>query len=133
MSLADYKVPKADIAGLTVRGLTFPDIVSLAKSHGDDLAAVLGRLDNKAVNMEKEAVKALLSDTLPRMPGLGAAIIATACDEPEQFQTALKLPLGIQIEAIAKIGELTFAVEGGAKQVFQTVMRVLGGTTALMT
>jgi hypothetical protein len=132
MSLADYAFAKQSIAGLTVRGLTFPDIVFLAKNHSADLWAVLNqiKIDGSASN---EQIKELAFDLLPKLPVLAAAIIACGCDESDKTDFAMRLPAGVQIEALAAIGVMTFAVEGGAQKVFQTVMKAMGGAKALMT
>jgi hypothetical protein len=129
MSLSNYKFAEASVTGgLTVRGLSFFDIAPLVGQFGPELTAVYENVSGNDVNLN-----ALIGDLVGKAPPLVGAIIASGCGEPEQTETAMRLPIAIQIEALQKIGELTFATEGGAKKVFTMVIGMLNGTSALVT
>lgn len=130
MSLANYVSPTTKITGgLTVRGLSFVDVSALAKDHYKTLALMFDGIDaNVDINIKK-----IVGNFGPTAPPLLAAVIAYGCGEPDMIEVAATIPLGIQIEAVTKIVEMTFAVEGGAKQVFQMVMAAMDSARAVMT
>lgn len=130
MSLSEYQFPTKKVTGgLTVRGLTFIDISALTHEHYDLLSKVF---DGIKVDDDID-IKKIVGKFAPAMPPLAASIIACGCDEPARIDLASKLPFGTQIEALQKIGELTFATEGGVKAVFQMVMAAMQQTTDAVT
>lgn len=129
MSLKNYQFAEAAVTGgLTVRGLSFVDISSLVRDH----YALLAKVFDGVKTDEDFDVKKIVGKFAPAMPPLVAAIIAHGCGEPKSIDVAARLPFGVQIEAVQKIGELTFAIEGGAKKVFQMVMAAMQNSGAVM-
>lgn len=134
MALSRYLIAteKVEIPGnedLVVRGLGVPEAVFLARSFFSEMQSLLeqaiaGKLDGSSA----ESVIASLGENAPRLMG---AIIACAADEPDQVGTAMRLPLSVQIDALEKIGRLTFVGEGGAEKFMETVIKMLSGAADL--
>lgn len=132
MSLAAYQFAQTEIAGgLTVRGLSYVDITKLANEHFVMLSKIF-----EGIEVGKEEsfdVRKIVGKFGPATAPLVASIIAFGCGEPDNTAIASKLPFGVQVEAVTKIGEHTFAIEGGAKRVFQLVMMAMQHAGAVMT
>jgi len=128
MGLKDIKLPTAEVlvpgsGSFTVRGLSFVDMQSLYVKYASEMAAFFTVLaqgaNSRAVEIENAA--ALAADVITKAPALAADIIAVATGEDDAFELALSLPVSVQIEALTKIGPLTFGSEGGTKKFLQTV------------
>ena len=55
-----------------------------------------------------------------------AEVIAIASGEDDVFEIVLGLPFPIQVDALTKIGKLTFASEDTAKKFLQTARSAIG-------
>jgi len=132
MSLAEYQFAQSEITGgLTVRGLSYVDITKLARHHFVLLGEIFDSIEvgkEDSVNVQS-VVEKFGDSTVP----LIAEIIALGCGEPDKIDVAAKLPFGVQVEAVSKIGEHTFAIEGGAKRVFQLVTMAVQHAGAVVT
>lgn len=119
MSLASYTPPSTTVelprgGSLTVRGLAAEDISTLLRRHGQELETLYA----KAVSGEipEKAVAAMMMQTvLQSFPYLAADIIALAADEPENYETAAKLPLPTQMTLLTAIFNNTFETEDDVK------------------
>lgn len=132
MSLADFQPETLTVKykgnELTVRGLSMIDISSILKVHMHDLETLFDMYEQESqgltfgnVALAKYATR-LISDA----PGLVAHIIALACDEPAMVNKAERLPMIVQIEAIKKIGTLTFEEVGGVKKLIEEMGNLVG-------
>lgn len=132
MSLADFQPETLTVKykgnELTVRGLSIIDISSILKVHMHDLETLFDMYEQESqgltfgnVALAKYATR-LISDA----PGLVAHIIALACDEPAMVNKAERLPMIVQIEAIKKIGTLTFEEVGGVKKLIEEMGNLVG-------
>lgn len=66
-------------------------------------------------------------------PVLLGSIIACGCRQPDKAvaETITRLPFPVQLDALEKIGRLTFAAEGGAKKFLETVVTMMAGITEM--
>ena len=121
------KVPGND--DLVVRGLGIDSVMFLVRHHRETLEDLFTQAQNgeiAAENAEKFAVELISASGV-----LCGMIIACGAGEPDAWQTAMQLPISIQVEAIVQIGILTFAAEGGVEKFMQTVVGVMSGVAAL--
>jgi hypothetical protein len=122
------KVPGND--DLVVRGLGLDSIVYLLRHNQSALEEVFAAAQNGSLNASSvEGLAATLAD---RAGPLAYMLIACGCGEPEEWRNAGGLPLSVQIEAIEKIVNLTFASEGGVEKFLETVTRMLSGAADLL-
>jgi hypothetical protein len=116
----------------TVRGLSLSDVMLLVSKDRAAIAALFHKFLQSGNDAALEDVTKLGSALIESAPDLAAEIIAIAADEPDQVDVAKRLSFPAQISALEKIGELTFAAEGGPKKVVETVIRVVMGATDLL-
>jgi hypothetical protein len=122
MSLAEFQPERLTVTAkgvsFDVRGLSIIDISSVIKLHMNDLEALFDMYEQEAqgLSFSNVALAKYATRLIQDAPGLVAHIIALACDEPEQVNNAKRLPLIAQIDALKKIGKLTFEEVGGVKK-----------------
>ena len=136
MSLSNYKAPRENIdlkgGSFSVRGLSLQDVSMLVQHHLPDIEAVFdlfGHLDTATPDEMRPVVTAMVAQA----PGFAANVIALASDEPEQAQTAATLPAPVQIDALMKIGNLTFSDVGGPKNAMETIVALLANAKPNLT
>lgn len=113
-------------ASFTVRGLTLPAILQLVKDHRAVLSSLFTEVqEGGAENLSFESMSATLIATAPDLIG---DVIALCSDEVTP-ELARRLPVSIQVEALSKIGNQTFVVEGGLGKTLETVIAMARGTT----
>lgn len=114
---------------LTVRGLSLEDVTTLVRHHGAALSGLFATITAaKSGEVDLDNMTAMASALATAAPRAAAEAIAIAADEPDKVDLAGQLNLTVQIEALEKIGALTFTSEGGIKKVLETVIRVAQGT-----
>ncbi|MFC3724405.1 phage pre-tape measure protein [Neoaquamicrobium sediminum] len=131
MALKGYRLPTLDVElpggdSFPVRGLSLPDITFLVSRHGDTMRTLFDRYSGD----ETIAISDLASvgtSILETAPTLAAEIVAVAADEPDEMETIMRLPFPVQVDALEKVGKLTFDTAGGPKKVVETVIRVFRG------
>jgi hypothetical protein len=133
MGLKDLKLPTAEIevpgsGSFTVRGLSFVDLRTLSLKYSDEISSLFELLaQGRSGNVDVENAAALAAHLIQQAPAVAAEIIAIASGEDDAFEQALALPFPIQVEALKKIGLLTFATEDSAKKFVATVNSLLQG------
>lgn len=113
--------------------LSFNHIVLLADAHRNALETAFDRFSGRDPQTitENEAVDAVMS-ILREVPPLAAHIVALGADDERNWQDYMRLPAGVQLNAIIKIGEMTFASDGGPKKFVDLVLNaVRTGTGAI--
>lgn len=132
---AKVPVPGKDEEGndlfAEVRGLNLVDILGLVERHRAPLSVTFSNLagDRDAALKSFSAMGGAL---LSALPDLAADVISVAMDQPEKVGSAKKISASVQLSLLEKIGELTFAAEGGPGKVIEIVVSALGGTTAAL-
>lgn len=114
---------------LVVRGLDLPSILFLVRHHQEALSDLFNKAQGGV--FDDATVDAIALAVFETAPELAAKIIACACDEPDEWQNAMRLPVSVQVQIIERIGVLTFAAEGGVEKLLETVVKVLSGAARL--
>lgn len=137
MGIKHLRIPEETIetpdGKLTVRGVSLPDVVALVRNHGPVFSSLFSKVmagDNVSLSLAE--IGAVGQELLTNAPEAAAEIIVLACDDvvdKESMNIARRLPFPIQLEALEKIGRLTFSTEGALKKVVETVIRVAEGTS----
>lgn len=133
MAIADFILPTEEVkipgGSFAVRGLSLEDVTVLISSHGpvmeDFFARYSGNEDFDAMQIGMNLVNSA--------PALVAQIIALAADEPDQAQKIRKFAINVQQEALEKIAKLTFDASGGPGKFIEAVIRLVKGTTNILT
>lgn len=136
MGLRDIRLPQEKIEvtdgeSFLVRGLSLRDVGLLVGTHGGVMVALFNEYKGK---FEKEGAEALDISSAGSMlfhsaPALATMAIALGADDLEAQDIIEKLPLPVQINALEKVLGLTFRTEQDLKNVAETVIRGLQGTT----
>lgn len=127
--LAGYKpatreVELPDGGSIAVRGLSLTDITSIYRNHAGDLGLWFERLGGQEVAVEASMVEALVTTA----PTLVAELVGLAGGADAEI--AATLPMAVQIDALTKIGELTFTRDMPPKKVLETVLRLAASAAA---
>jgi len=126
MALKDLVVEVAEVVTRTgtfsVHGLSLSVIMALmAQGHRSEIEDAVDTL-RKAVGDDLEnagdmgQIVGALSSVVANMPQLCAKVIACCADEPDMWETVLKLPVSAQLDALIKIAKLTFDGEDSVKK-----------------
>lgn len=116
---------------LAVRGLGIPEISQLVSLNTEAAVTVFGEVQKLVAAGREIDLADLLFEILNRFQTAVAHMIAIAADEPEQMVLISKLPVDVQVAAIEKIARLSFAMDGGAKKFWGTVLALLGKSDGL--
>lgn len=131
MALKNYveRTATVEIPGnepLVVRGFSMPDVLSTVNKHKNLAENLFEKVTSGTLDAQNtEQVLMLLFDEFS--PILGQ-IIATAAGEPDEWQTAMTLPITVQADAIEKIMSLTFESAGGPGKFVEALEKILSGT-----
>lgn len=131
MSIKDFQVPTESVslpggASFSVRGLSLDDLTQLIQKHRPALESVFNKFEEQG-DVSIEMTASLIEGMVSSFPGLVAMAIALAADEPDTVEKVMKFPTSVQIDAAEKLGRLTFASEGGLKNVLATVVKIIRG------
>lgn len=110
-----------------VRGLSLEDISVLINRHLPDIEALfdLFTSGHDLSKLDDNAFKNLAASIVGQAPGFAANLIALAADEPDSAKQAAMLPAPVQINAVIKIGDLTFSEVGGIKKGMESIAALL--------
>lgn len=135
MSLANYRVRTKEVSlgggeSFDVRGLSLPDLTTLLDYHGAEARSLFKLFtESSEQGMDLDSVGLITRTMMNTAPDLVARIIALASGEADVFETAKTLPIPVQLDALEKVGNLTFEASGGPKNFLETVIRLLSQTT----
>lgn len=118
MSKYTLKTAKiASVEGLVLHGLTPNDALQLFQLHRASMEALFAKLGGRDMAEVSETdVSDIALTLIESAPAFVAHVIALAAHAPEDFDEIVTFPLGVQIEALERISELTF--EGIAPKKF---------------
>ncbi len=134
MALADIIIPRREIpvfdTSFTVRPLCVDDVMRALFDAQTEVAEA-ARLYKAMVSDEKndEAFNAFLAAIFRDIPNLAARTIAYASDEPDKWETVLKLPVPVQTEAFYAVVELTFTEPDSLKKFVEKLKSLMGRLT----
>lgn len=135
--LRHLRIPQAtiEIPGgdeFAVRGLSLPDVLSLAATHGPALAIIYETIKTRGAELTPADLHVLAKTLLEKFPQAAYDIVLMgAGSTPATYQedlAALKsIPFPCAIEALGKIGEMTFVSEDMVKKVLEIVIQAVSG------
>lgn len=142
MGFADYKPPREHVpfggggGGVWVRGLSLDDLSRLVRTHFVDLEGLLRLYDDQVASGPFPGLGSLGLDelvlTLCRdAPQFAATVLLLAAEEAgdERAEAAIRtLPFPVLVDALAKVGRLTFEEAGGLGNFLATFAALLGRT-----
>jgi hypothetical protein len=131
MSLSDFEIRYEDVmyqgrVATRVRGIALNDITKLIRQHLLELNAVFKMYEEEAdkdVSAMRAAEFAL--KLVDETPELVESIIIAATDDvetPELRAKLRKMPLGLTLEVMRKIIEITIEDAGGAKKLLDSIV-----------
>ena len=120
------KTPKGE---LTLRGLSLDDVLRIARTHGQSFKAIFEMIVGENAEISLENTGVLAGQLVEFAPDIVADVIAAANDQPDKGHIAKKLSFPIQIEALEKVGKLTFASEADVKKLVSVVTEMAMATT----
>lgn len=124
----EYEEVQIKGAVLRVRGINSDDLGLLVRAHFETVQQILDAVREAQVGPAAGDVAARFILSLAQdAPRLAAQIIALASDEPDQADQAAKLPFAVTIDALTKIGRLTFEEAGGVQGFVNALMALVGG------
>lgn len=146
MSLKSLKLPTETVTlpggeSFAVRGLSLVDITAIVKDNAEAVSALFLAYQTKMTTADgapdqQAATMGFGQGLMEAAPGIAALVIAHAAGGSkvtgEEVEIAANLPFPVQVEALEKIGKLTFDAEGGPIKVVETVLRVFRGVTGLL-
>lgn len=133
MALKDYAIRREDIAlpggnSFNIGPISLAVAVTLLVSRKDEVKAAFDMLKDKGLTDEPDPY--LIGMALIEFaPGIVNEAIAHAANEPGAAAQVAQLPIGVQLEAIEKMFELTFEAEGGVKKFGETLVRLVQKAT----
>ena len=134
MGLKDLVIPTETIktsgGEFTVRGLSFTDILQLAGKYFPIMSELFDQFAGASIDNISEAQKRGIAATLVReAPDAVAEVIALASGEmdAETIAIAKSLTGPTQIEALNKIGRLTFVSEDDLGKAVAAVVQMMQG------
>jgi hypothetical protein len=141
MPLSEFK-PKTetvlfDGGSFDIRAISLPDVAMLIDSHELSINSMVmtvrnrldiikanGKTDDEAMS---EIVGSMVIEIIRETPILAGNLICLCADEPGEMETAMKLPVTVQIEALTKIAKLTFTDLASVKKLATDVMSIVRG------
>jgi len=117
---------------LDIRGLNLPDISALVDAHADTVSGLFDKFTGRDAQSFGTADAATLArELIVTFPAVCAHIVALAADAIDEFDTIKTLPIDVQVTALEKIANRTFAMQGGLGKFLETVLRMAQGANGL--
>ena len=136
MSLKDLTIPSVPVqtpgGEFSVRGLSLDDLTYILQRHAVEVSHVISAIEAKKGDVDHDLISEMAVGLIEAAPGVAAEIVAVAAGELDQIDTVRRLPFPVLLDAVEKIGNLTFEVYGGPKKVLEAVIRLAKGTTGLL-
>lgn len=137
MGLRDLRLPTAEVktqgGTFSVRGLGFADISVLFTNHAETLAPLYAAHVVGEDNLTDDGFKGVGLLLIQAAPEAVAEMIALASDDPGSVDIARNLPLPVQLDAVIKIGGLTFGGEDDVKNFAETAIAAMQRATGVLT
>jgi hypothetical protein len=127
------KIPGGD--SFAVRALSFSELSFIIEKFGDALEGLFQDMLSNGGDIQAASVTTLVVDIIRRSPEAIDNAIALAGDYAGLDNTVelllasqhmSKLPFSVQVDAVQKICELTFASEAALKKAMETAGKLLG-------
>lgn len=132
-------VKVSDKDGFLVRGLSPRDALNLYSRHAGDLSKLFDRFQQTAQQDDEEDIAKIAIGTIQGTPTIIAEIIALASNSlpgssewDEDLAVAMNLSTGVQMDALERIGRMTFTSDMPPKKFFGLVLAMAGSATAAL-
>jgi len=135
MTLRNLTIPKAVILvgddPFTVSGVTASQVFALYRRHKDDLSTLFDNLSGRTtieagdVLNSVEGIIAMFPDLVGEVIVLAHGVSPDSPELDEEIAIARSLPITVQVEALMKIGELTFSPEMPPKKFFGLLVAMI--------
>lgn len=125
-------VPGDEEVSFDVRGVSLPDLSALMQKHARAITALYSKYAKGDADFEKGLESDVAAALIAEVPALVASIIAQVSDGVMDDETAARLPLPVQTDALVSIGELTFSGEGALEKFMAAAVRIAEGLAATM-
>lgn len=138
MGLRDFKIARTDISAggttLSVRGMSFDDVMHLADTYGPQMAVMFGRVQS-GNTLDSADVRTIIGNLAKEAPDMVAAAIALATDDYDEdtVEIARKLPFPVQLDVLDAMFQRTFASEAEVKKLIESVTRMIAGVSGALT
>lgn len=138
MALVGYKPPVGTVefvgGSFEVKGLSLNDVSVLVQANLQDMEVLFDTFDKGIGDGTNMDFTTIASTLLSHAPRFVTNAIALACTEDagfeEKLSAAASLPLPVQVEAIKKVGSLTFEEAGGVKKFLEGLAFLKGSLRA---
>lgn len=138
MALVGYKPPVDTVefkgGSFQVKGLSLNDVSILVQANLQDMEVLFDTFDKGVGDGTNMDFTTIASTLLSHAPRFVTNAIALACTEADPFEdklaAAAALPMPVQIEAIKKVGSLTFEEAGGVKKFLEGLAFLKGSLRA---
>lgn len=133
MALKDIIAKRREIPApggetFTVGAIDLTIAIGLFASREAEIKSLFDEAQRQGLTKNPDPTQIALM-LLKLAPDFVAEAIAWAAGEPEAAPNVRAFPIGVQIEAIEAIFDLTFEAEGGVKKLGETVVRLLQKST----
>lgn len=116
MSLSDFSVETASIvrggSSFKVRGLSASDLQVLITNTRNSIELVFNLAEANGIHsvedLNEDKLKTLVHVMIQEFPNIVAMTIALAADDFDNWEKVATFPLSVQVEALERIGRLTF-------------------------
>ena len=136
MSLKELTIPSAPVqtpgGEFSVRGLSLDDLTYILQRHAVEVSQIVSTIEAKKGEIGNDLLSEMAVGLIQSAPDVAAEVIAVAAGELDQVTKVRMLPFPVQLDAMEKIGNLTFEVYGGPKKVLEAVIRLAKGTTSIL-
>jgi hypothetical protein len=131
--LVTERVNVAGGAGFDVAGVSLDSLLRIFRRHSADMRELFDRLvvGTGGPGLSLDDVSEIGGALLTSAPRIAAEIIAEAAgySDPAAAEVFVQMPAAVALEALERIGRLTFTEEMPPKKVIETVARLLGGVS----
>jgi len=137
MSLKKLKFAKTNIdtpmGQIALRGINLLDVRTILVSNPVEAELIYNKATSMSADIDAgkatdgSVITEFLGLIIQTMPKLVARLIALASDEDddEAVEIAGKLPVDVQLECLAAIANLTFVMEGGARNFIARIGKLM--------
>lgn len=135
MALKDIVIETSEIvyreSNFTVHGLTLDIVMDLmSKGHRPEMEKAIDTIrlavgDDFDKGVDTADVLGALACIVQQVPEMVAKVIAGAADEPDMWSAVRKLPIDVQLDALMKIGKLTFDGEDSIKKFVTNLIEMM--------
>lgn len=117
------KIVEDDHFEIELHGLSLNDITQLVMINRSAIETLFDQVSGRDVSdIGDREVRGVMMDAVENAPALVAHVIALSAKALDEYDTIAELPIGLQIECLVKIGELTFTREFTPKKALALVV-----------